>query len=85
MTKESSLIGDEPSRLRMTMDTRYPLTRWIPALNGEGLVGKKKPVELFSGKELYPPGLPEPGMGVRNPYPQTRIPARTLDPTSHLH
>ena len=29
------------SLLRMAMGTRYPQTRWVPALNGEGLVEKK--------------------------------------------
>jgi hypothetical protein len=59
------------------MDTRYPLTRRVPALNGEGLVEKETRGHL-SGKNSDPPGLAEAGMGVANPHPQTRYDTWTL-------
>lgn len=43
--------------LRMAMGTRYPITRWVPALNGAGLVKKKTRGSIGDG---YGGAGPEP-------------------------
>ena len=66
----------------MAMGTRYPQTRRVPALNGEGL-GKKLPMGMLSGVNPYPTGEAGAGMGVPNPHPNPAGAIRSSIQLSH--
>ena len=66
MSARSFVRRRKQDEVRMAMGTRHPLTRRVPALNGEGLVGKKTHGSTYRGK-IKPGGSSGVGFGGAKP------------------